>query len=98
MKFLTTEEFFGPSVNALKTGMLQADEKARRDECIAFLKKLNEDMVHNDTKVFCIAISVFSLYTRKVPFTLFDRFLAVAIAHYIATKVAYRKPRLIDYE
>ena len=98
MKFLTTDEFFGPSVNFTKAGMSQADEKQRKEECIAFVRKLNADMVQDDTKCLCLAISIFSLFARKVSFTQFNRFLAVAISHYIATKIAYRKPKIQDYE
>lgn len=51
-----------------------------------------------DDKCLYIAISIFSLYVRKVPFTHFDKFLAAAISHYIAAKVAYKKPKINDYE
>ena len=44
MKFLTTEEFFGPSVNTQKTGMSIEAEYQRKQECIAFLRRLNTDI------------------------------------------------------
>ena len=37
MKFLTTEEFFGPSVNSVKTGMSIEAEVQRKRECIKFI-------------------------------------------------------------
>ena len=52
----------------------------------------------NDPKCLCVAISVFSLYLRKVPFTHFNRYMAAAIAHYIASKIEYRKPEIQAYE
>ena len=52
----------------------------------------------SDAKILYIAICVFSLYTRKVPFSHFERFLAAAMAHYIAAKVSYRKPEIETYE
>ena len=92
MKFLTREEFFGPSVNNVKTGMSLDEEKRRKQECIAFLKKLNEEIGGNDSKIKCTAISIFALYARKVPFSHFERFMAAAVSHYIADKIHYRKP------
>ena len=43
-------------------------------------------------------MQIFSLYTRKVPFTEFNMFLAAAMAHYIAFKIVYRHPAIAPYE
>ena len=97
MKFLTTEEFFGPSVNAVKTGMSLDDEKQRKQECIRFISQLNA-LQYKDTRCECIAISIFSLYARKVPFSHFERFMAATMAYYIAAKINYKKPEIHFYE
>ena len=53
---------------------------------------------NKDTKCECIAISIFCLYTRKVPFSHFERFMAAAMAYYIAAKIIYAKPEIHYYE
>ena len=45
-----------------------------------------------------MTVQIFSLYTRKVPFTEFNMFLAAAMAHYIAFKIEYRHPQIAPYE
>lgn len=54
-------------------------------------------MARDRTQYLCIAIQIFSLYTRKVPFSHFDGFLAAAMAHFIAAKIEYGKPKISDY-
>ena len=98
MKFLEAEEFFGSSINTVKTGMTIEAEYQRKQECIAFLRKLNTDIAHGDTKCLCMAVYIFSLYARKVPFSKFDRYIAAGIAHYIAQKIFYYKPEIHTYE
>ena len=84
----------------VKTGMSAEAERQRKQDSIAFLNQLNTEMTRggDNTKVLCMAIAIFSLYCRKVPFSHFERFLAAAIAHYIASKVEYRKPEIQNYE
>lgn len=98
MKFLTAEEFFGPSVNTVKTGMSLEAEKQRKQECIKFISQLNSSAGFKDTKCECIAISIFCLYTRKVPFSHFERFMAAALSYYIAAKIIYQKPEIHYFE
>ena len=51
-----------------------------------------------DTRILSIAAHYFLLFSRKVPFTEFPMFLGAAMAHYIATKVEYRHPKIAEYE
>lgn len=44
MKFLTSDEFFGPSVNTVKIRMSLEAEKVRKQECLEFLRKLSDDI------------------------------------------------------
>ena len=97
MKYLTKEEFFGPSVNQVKTGMSWQAEKQRKHECLVFLRQINREIGGNSTQCLCIAISIFSLFTRKVPFSHFDHFMAAAMAHFIASKIEYAKPEINTY-
>ena len=59
---------------------------------------MNVEVSKSDTRILCIAIHIFLLFTRKVPFTKFSMMLAAALTHYIAAKIEYRHPKIVFYE
>ena len=66
-------------------------EQSRVKECMNFIKTMNKEF-KCDTRIICMAVHYFVLFTRKVPFTEFSMFLGAAMAHYIAAKIEYRHP------
>lgn len=70
MKYLTESEFFGESVNKKFTGMSYESEFRRKRECLAFLRKLKQDLGFSD-KIMCISAIIFSIFVRKVPYSKF---------------------------
>ena len=90
MKYLTLEEFFGETANQ-KTGMSLETELMHKRRCLAFIDQINSQFKY-DPKCRLVALQIFCLYTRKVPFTQFQMFLAASMAHYIAAKIEYRHP------
>ena len=62
-----------------------------KQQCYEFINTMNK-YLEGDTKSACVTMQIFSLYTRKVPFTEYNMFLAAAMAHYIAFKVVYKHP------
>ena len=68
-----------------------------KQQCYYFIKEMNK-YFGGDTKCQCVTMQIFGLYTRKVPFTEYNMFLAAAMAHYIAFKIEYRHPWIVDYE
>ena len=63
------EEFFDETVNQ-KTGMSIEIEWKYKQQCLDFILQMNKHF-KGDTRQLCIAVQIFSLYTRKVPFTQF---------------------------
>ena len=68
-----------------------------KQQCYEFIAQLNK-YFQGESRSQCIAMSIFNLYSRKVPFTEYSMFLAAAMAHYIAFKTEYRHPCIGDYE
>ena len=68
-----------------------------KQQCYEFITQLNK-YFQGESRSQCISMQIFSLYCRKVPFTEYSMFLAAAMAHYIAFKILYKHPLLMDYE
>jgi hypothetical protein len=95
MKFLTAEDYFCNSVN-LSTGMSKEAEEQRLHDSLAFIKLVNDELKF-DNRLFCTAIHIFIMFTRKHPFTTFNMHLACTMSHMIAAKIEYKHPRIEFY-
>lgn len=94
MKLLTLADY-QYSVNE-QSGIPEEIESQMILDALLFIQALAERF-HLPTSVHPIAMHVFHLYTKKVPFTEVDRFMLATVCAYVGCKIEYFHIRMSDF-
>ena len=96
MRYLTCADYFKPSPNITLAGMSEESESEKLQECTKFIQQINSHL-NQDAELLLMAVHIFCMFARKKSFVEFDRFLACGMAHFVAAKVAEKRPTVEFY-